>query len=76
MADTKDNICTIHGNPVADEKGFYHGQMPVLDANHSIDHIIALGDGFKVKHYGVITDQYALDATDHSPVYADVEFAE
>ena len=40
----------------------------------SIDHIVALGDSFRVTQYRVIEDQDALDATDHSPVYADVEF--
>ena len=40
----------------------------------SIDHIIGMGDNFKVSQYRVIEDQDALDATDHSPVFADVEF--
>jgi endonuclease/exonuclease/phosphatase family metal-dependent hydrolase len=39
----------------------------------SIDHIVSLGDGFTVKQYRIVEDQGALDATDHSPVYADVE---
>lgn len=51
--------------------------LPKLDDNAgyltSIDHIVALGDGFKVSGYRVVTDQSALDATDHSPVYADIE---
>ena len=73
MAEIKDDICTIHGNPVADEKGMYHGNEPVMDSSNSIDHILALGDMFKVNCYRVVTDKVALDATDHSPVYADVE---
>ncbi len=44
------------------------------DSCVSIDHIVALGDDFKVLQYRVIEDQDALDATDHSPVYADIEF--
>ncbi|MBR6726397.1 MAG: endonuclease/exonuclease/phosphatase family protein [Clostridia bacterium] len=40
----------------------------------SIDHIIGLGDDFAVKQYRVIEEQDALDATDHSPVFADIEF--
>ena len=40
----------------------------------SIDHIVALGDSFKVRQYRVVEDQEALDASDHSPVYADIEF--
>ncbi len=41
----------------------------------SIDHIVSLGDGFTVKQYRIVEDQGALDATDHSPVYADVELS-
>lgn len=52
-------------------------EMPGADGYFtSIDHIIALGDGFEVLQYRVIEDQYALDATDHSPVFADVEFVD
>lgn len=38
----------------------------------SIDHIIALGEDFEVTQYRVVEDTNALDASDHSPVYADV----
>ncbi len=44
------------------------------DSDVSIDHIVALGDSFKVLQYRVVEDQDALDATDHTPVYADIEF--
>ena len=30
-------------------------------------------DGYNVNAYQVITDQDALDASDHSPVFADIE---
>lgn len=39
----------------------------------SIDHIIGLGEGFKVKQYRVVTDTEALNSSDHSPVYVDIE---
>ncbi|MBE7044637.1 MAG: hypothetical protein E7397_03840 [Ruminococcaceae bacterium] len=39
----------------------------------SIDHIVGLGDNFEVMQYRVVEDQDALDVSDHSPVYADVE---
>ncbi len=45
-----------------DQEGYYT----------SIDHMIGLGEGFKVMQYRVVEDQEALDATDHSPVYADI----
>jgi len=44
------------------------------DCATSIDHIVGMGEGFEVSQYRVIEDQAALDATDHSPVYADVTF--
>lgn len=73
LAEKKDDICTIHGNPVADENGFYHGKPSVKDMNSSIDHIIGTHGGYKVLQYRLVTEQYALDATDHYPVYADIE---
>lgn len=73
MTEDKDTVCTIHGDPLADSEGYYHGEKTVLDQTASIDHIMAMGSGFKVLQYRVIEDQYALDATDHSPVFADVE---
>ena len=49
---------------ITDEEGYFS----------SIDHIVGFGDSFKVMQYRVIEDQAALDSTDHSPVYADIEF--
>lgn len=71
----RDDVCTLHGDPVADENGRYHGVKSVLNQENSIDHIVALGEGYKVIQYRVVEDQNALDATDHSPVYVDVELA-
>jgi endonuclease/exonuclease/phosphatase family metal-dependent hydrolase len=45
-----------------------------FDYMASIDHIVGLGDGYKVLQYRVVEDQDALDASDHSPVFADIEF--
>lgn len=42
--------------------------------DRSIDHIIGWGENFSVTEYRVIEDKAALDATDHSPVYADIAF--
>ncbi|MBO5211472.1 MAG: hypothetical protein J6B80_06035 [Clostridia bacterium] len=73
LAEKKDNVCSHHGNPVLGDDGRYHGVTTSKDKESSIDHIIALGDGFKVLEYRIIEDQIALDATDHSPVYVDIE---
>ena len=73
LTDDRDDISSHHGNPVSDEDGNYHGQKTSGDSSRSIDHIVSFGDGFKVIRYRIVEDQYALDASDHSPVYADVE---
>ncbi len=72
IAEEKDDITSHHGDPIKDENGKFHGKTSDNDHTYSIDHIIALGDGFEVKEYRVVTDQEVLDATDHSPVYADI----
>ena len=93
IADQRDEVCTIHGDPVADSNGIFHGAratkeyilsflrelaLPcekIIEGNlASIDHIIALGDGFEITKYRVVEDQKALDATDHSPVCVDIRF--
>lgn len=73
-ADEKDTVSSHHGDPVLGDDGRYHGKKTDKDFNFSIDHIVALGDDFKVLQYRVVQDIEALDATDHSPVYVDVEF--
>ena len=65
-------ISSHHGDPVRGEDGKYRGKPTDLGEEFSIDHIVALGN-VDVSAYKVIIDQDALDATDHSPVYADVE---
>lgn len=74
LAAEKDDVSSYHGDPVADEKGFYHGKTTENDHTGSIDHIIGMGEGYRVKEYRIVTDQPVLDATDHSPVYADIEW--
>lgn len=74
MAVHKDDISSHHGDPQRGDDGLYHGCKTSHKHDRSIDHIIAFGDGFAVTEYRIITDQDALDATDHSPVYAEIEF--
>jgi len=62
-----------HGDPVRGEDGRYHGKKTQNDKSLSIDHMVGFGEGYKVSEYYIIEDQDALDATDHSPVYVDVE---
>ena len=74
LAREKDDICSIHGYPVKTAGRKWQGEMPSKDHTWSIDHMIACGDGFTVQAYRTITDQAALDASDHSCIFADIEF--
>lgn len=72
-AKERDTVCSVHGNPLRGEDGKFHGKKTTEDYTSSIDHIIGLGNGYNVLCYRVIEDKEALDATDHSPVYADID---
>lgn len=93
LAEHKDYVCSVHGNPVRGDDGMFHGKKSTVESVgelrkilclpedeagdgyfSSIDHVVALGDNFNVTQYRIIEDQDVLDASDHSPVYADVEF--
>ncbi len=67
------NITSHHGDPKRGEDGKLHGKQSQNDKTASIDHIIGFGDGYRALKYDIIVDQDALDSSDHSPVYADVE---
>ena len=72
QADVLLTFSTYHGYPVRGEDGLFHGKTTKRPYNESLDHIVGMGE-YCVKDYRIITDQPALDATDHSPVFADVE---
>lgn len=74
LAREASTVSTEHGEPILGADGRYHGAPPTQAADSSIDHMVALlGDcPCAVADYRVVLDQAALDATDHSPVYADV----
>lgn len=73
MTDNRDDVSSHHGDPVIGDGGVCTGKRTENDHTGSIDHIVAYGSGFKVKQYRIIEDQYVLDSTDHSPVYADID---
>ena len=74
IASEKEDITTYHGYPQRGDDNRYHSTMVNKSREFAFDHILGYNDDFKVSIYKVITDQDALDATDHNPVYADVEF--
>ncbi len=62
------DICSWHDSPVMDEQGVFHATASTLPNDQSLDHILALGSTVCTR-YHVVTDQEALDATDHCPVF-------
>ena len=74
LANEKDDASSHHGDPQKNENGSYIGQKTAADYNHSIDHIVGLGENFTVLQYRIIQDVEVLNASDHSPVYTDIEF--
>lgn len=73
LAESKDSVSSHHGDPVRLENGKYQGKKTENDKEFSIDHIIAFGESIKASQYRIVEDREALDATDHSPVYVDIE---
>ena len=63
-----------HGDPKLGKDKQFHGSLPKNPEVKSLDHIIGLRGSltYDVLAYQVILDQNVLDASDHSPVYADI----
>ena len=72
-AEKGSTVSSHHGDPVRGEDGRSHGKRTANDKSCSIDHMVGIGEGYKVAEYCIIEDQDALDATDHSPVFVDIE---
>lgn len=64
-------MCSYHDEPELGEDGIYHSKKTELSWEYSLDHIVSLG-AVDVLNYQIVEDQDALDASDHSPVYADI----
>ena len=74
-ADVRSPHCSHHGNPKRGEDGQYHGSLrPAKDdtPDRSIDHIYYTR-GIHALRHEIVTDQTALDASDHSPVIVEFE---
>lgn len=69
----KSDKSSHHGDPKLGGDGKYHGKTTENDFKHSIDHIIGYGENIRVACYEIVEEQNALDSTDHSPVYADID---
>lgn len=74
-AEIRSTHCSHHGNPVRGEDGKWRGslQAPERDkAKYSIDHIYYT-NGIRALRHEIVTDQIALDVSDHSPVLVEFE---
>lgn len=74
MADAFTKKSSHHGNPVRGSDGLFHGRAPKNSDAKSIDHIVGLcsNSEYAVLNYQLSLEQPLLDASDHSPVYADI----
>lgn len=63
-----------HAYPAFDETAqlYQNGPMPAANPTRAIDHILLWGDADILNHV-TVTDQDALDASDHCPLYVDVK---
>lgn len=69
-------VSSHHGDPSLGADGRYRGTESANPDARSIDHILGLlgSHPCQVNEYQVVLDQNVLDASDHSPVYADLVF--
>ncbi len=72
----KSQIGGYHGYPILDEstKTYQPAEPPKGEYSRSIDHIYVRGDDFEVRVYDVVTHQYSLMLSDHSPIFVDLKF--
>ena len=66
------DVSSHHGDPVRGEDMRYHGERTPKDFTESLDHIFYRGEMIP-KWFIVVDTQYALDASDHSPILCDFE---
>lgn len=66
-------LSTHHGDPQRDASGVYRGSLRPVDNTPatSIDHVLVETNCICALKHMVVTDQDALDASDHSPVVVD-----
>ena len=75
LADESDGRSSWHGNPIRDAQGVYHGMVRKENDTHftSLDHVFVEAGRLAVRKHRIVTDQDALDVSDHSPVVVTFE---
>lgn len=73
VADEASQLSTHHGDPKRDATGRYRGGLRPEDNTPatSIDHVFVETNAIRALKHVVVTDQDALDSSDHSPVVVD-----
>ena len=74
-ADVRSTHCSHHGDPKRGEDGKYHGSLRPENndtPDRSIDHVYYT-KGIHALRHEIVTDQAALDVSDHSPVLVEFE---
>ena len=74
LTEDHSQLATYHGYPVKDKNGQFHGEASKYPYTSSIDHIITYKDDVRINKQDVIVYPEILGATDHSPVYVDIEY--
>ena len=70
LAEQTTDMHTHHDYPVLNEDGIYvNGAMPV----RTLDHVFVAGESVRVRSFAVVTEQTALDSSDHCPLLTDYE---
>lgn len=64
-----------HSYPTLDEStGIYSGApLPTGDYSAAIDHIYMAGDGAEIRVFETILHTFAIDSSDHCPIFVDVK---
>ena len=75
LADEPDGRSSWHGDPVRDSQGVYRGTTRKENDTHftSLDHVFVEAEKLVVRKHRIVTDQEALDVSDHSPVFVTFE---
>lgn len=67
-------IATYHGYPTRGEDGKFYGKPTTTDYTKSIDHFVTFKGDVVITKQEVVVYPEILGATDHSPIYVDIEF--
>jgi len=74
VAPERSTVPSEHGALVRDSQGRCRGRIGQIGrkGHAMLDHVVFTASGFRALRHRVITDEDALDISDHSPVVADV----